>query len=135
MISSHLHVSTERSDAYDHVSCGCFRSQLRTDCVSPQIATTFDIKKNLRALKPDSDLDQVLATNLNILEMGKLFESRSKINMLRQPRGGGSGGRVPTRGGGVPSRDGGVRDGALSTRADPEQSCLWCAQKGHTIFD
>ena len=37
--------------------------------------STFDIKKNLRALKPDSDLDQVLATNLKILEMGKLRRS------------------------------------------------------------
>lgn len=49
-----------------------FEDNLRTDCASVQIATTFDIKKNLRALKPDSDLDQVLATNLKILEMDKL---------------------------------------------------------------
>jgi hypothetical protein len=111
-----------------------FEASFRTDCASAQIATTFDNKKTLRALKPESDLDQVLATNLKIFEMGKLLESNSKINTLRQPRGGGSGGRAFTRGGAV-TRGGGVRGGALSTRADPEQSCLWCAKKGHTIFD
>jgi hypothetical protein len=111
-----------------------FEASFRTDCASAQIASTFDTKKILRALKSDSDLDQVLVTNLKILEMGKLLESHSKINMLRQARGGGVGGRAPTSGGGV-VRGAGVRGGALSTRADPEQSCLWCAKKGHTIFD
>jgi hypothetical protein len=95
---------------------------------------TFDNKKNLRALNPESDLDQVLTTNLKIFEMVKLFESNSKINTLRQPRGGGSDGRVFTCDGAV-ARGGGARGGALSTRADPEQSYLWCVKKGHTIFD
>jgi len=94
-----------------------FEESFRTDCASAQIASTLDTKKSLRALKPDSDLDQVLATNLKILEMGKLLESHSKINILRQARGAGA------------------RGGALTTRTDPEQSCLWCAKKGHTIFD
>jgi hypothetical protein len=67
--------------------------------------------------------------------MGKMLESNSKINTIHQSRGGGSRGRVPTRDGGVPSRDGGVRGGDLSTRVDPEQSCLWCVKKGHSIFD
>jgi hypothetical protein len=111
-----------------------FEASFRTDCVSVQIATTFDNKKNLRALKSESDLDHVLSTNLKILEMGKLLESNSKINTLCQPRGDGSGVRACTRDGTV-ARGGGVRGGALSTRTDPEQSCLWCAKKGHSIFD
>jgi len=111
-----------------------FEESFRTDCASAQIASTFDTKKSLRVLKPESDLDQVLTTNLKILEMGKLLEAHSKINMLRQTRGGGVGGRAPTRGGGV-VRGAGVRGDTLSTRADPEQSCLWCAKKWHTIFD
>jgi hypothetical protein len=111
-----------------------FEASFHTDCESAQIATIFDNKKNLRLLKPESDLDQVLATNLKIFEMGKLLESNSKFNTLRQPLGCGSGGRAFTRVGTV-TRGGGVRGVALSTRADPEQSCLWCAKKGHTIFD
>jgi hypothetical protein len=108
-----------------------FEESFRTDCASAQIASVFDTKKSIRALKPDSDLDQVLATNLKILEMGKLLESHSKINMLKQARG--RGGALTTRGGG--GRGAGARGGALTTRTDPEQSCLWCAKKGHTIFD
>ena len=111
-----------------------FEESFRTDCASAQIASTFDTKKSLRVLKPESDLDQVLTTNLKILEMRKLLESHSKINMLRQTRGGGVGGRAPTRGGGV-VRGAGVRGDTFSTRADPEQSCLWCGKKWHTIFD
>jgi hypothetical protein len=71
-----------------------FEASFRTDCASSQIVTTFDNKKTLRDLTPESDLDQVLATNLKIFEMDKLLESNSKINTLRQPRGGGSGGRA-----------------------------------------
>ena len=108
-----------------------FEASFRTDCASAQIASTFDAKKSLRALninKPATDIDQLLATNLKILEVGKLLQSHSKINALRQAPGV----RAPTRGG----ARGGVRGAALSTRADPgEQSCLWCAKKGHNIFD
>ncbi len=89
-----------------------FEASFRTDCVPPQIANTFDNKKNLCTLNPESDLDQVLATNLKIFEMGKLLESNSKINTLRQPRGGGSDGRVFTRNGAV-GRGGGVRGDAF----------------------
>jgi hypothetical protein len=55
---------------------------LRTDCAASPIAVTFD-KKNLRALKttdPLSDLDQVLATNLKILEMGKHLKSQASVD-------------------------------------------------------
>jgi hypothetical protein len=112
-----------------------FEASFRTDCASANLATTFDAKKHVRAFKAttapsSSDVDQqVLDTNLKILEMGKLFESHSKLNMLRQTRGGGRGGGR----GGPPSR---ARRGERPpVRATPEQSCLWCAEKGHTIFD
>jgi hypothetical protein len=112
-----------------------FEASFRTDCASANLATTFDAKKHVRVFKAttapsSSDVDQqVLDTNLKILEMGKLLESHSKLNMLRQTRGGGRGGGR----GGPPSR---ARRGERPpVRTTPEQSCLWCAEKGHTIFD
>ena len=112
-----------------------FEASFRTDCASANLATTFDAKKHVRVFKAttapsSSDVDQqVLETNLKILEMGKLLESHSKLNMLRQTRGGGRGGGR----GGPPSR---ARRGERPpVRTTPEQSCLWCAEKGHTIFD
>lgn len=112
-----------------------FEASLRTDCAAANLATTFDVKKHVRAFKAAdsaSDVDQqVLATNLKIIEMGKLLESHSKLNMLRQTRGGGRGGR-----GGAPARGNGTRrGGGPPARTAPEQSCLWCAEKGHNIFD
>ena len=59
-----------------------FEENLRTDCATAQIAIPFD-KKHLRAFQttaPSSDLDPVLATNLKILEMGKLLESRDSVD-------------------------------------------------------
>jgi hypothetical protein len=112
-----------------------FEASFRTDCASANLATSFDAKKHVRVFKattaPSSDVDQqVLETNLKILEMGKLLESHSKFNMLRQKGGGGCGGGR----GGPPSR--GARRGERPpVRTTPEQSCLWCAEKGHTIFD
>jgi hypothetical protein len=55
-----------------------FEASFRTDCASANLATTFDAKKHVRVFKttidPSSDVDQqVLATNLKILEMGKLL--------------------------------------------------------------
>ena len=112
-----------------------FEVSLRTDCAAANLATPFDVKKHVRAFKTvdsASDVDQqVLATNLKIIEMGKLLESHSKLNMLRQTRGGGRGGR-----GGAPARGNGTRrGGGPPARTAPEQSCLWCAEKGHNIFD
>ncbi len=57
-----------------------FEASFRTDCASANLATTFDNKKHVRTFKattaPSSDIDQqVLETNLKILEMGKLLES------------------------------------------------------------
>jgi hypothetical protein len=112
-----------------------FEASFRTDCASANLATTFDNKKHVRTFKattaPSSDIDQqVLETNLKILEMGKFLESHSKLNILRQTRGGGRGGGR----GGPPAR--GARHGERPpVRTTPEQSCLWCAEKGHTIFD
>jgi hypothetical protein len=92
-----------------------FEASFRTDCAAAKLATTFDVEKHVRAFKtaidPSPDVDQqVLATNLKIIEMGKLLESHTKLNMLRQNRGGGCGGRgdAPVhgarRGGGPPAR-------------------------------
>ena len=49
-----------------------YETGLRTDCVTVNLTTTFD-KKHIHTLKTidQSDLDQVLATNLKIIEMGK----------------------------------------------------------------
>jgi hypothetical protein len=49
--------------------------------------------------------------------------------MLHQTRGCGGRDVAPTRGDSV------RRGGRPSTRTTPDQSCLWCAEKGHTIFD
>ena len=113
-----------------------FESNLRTDCTVVNLATTFDVKKNVRSFQtdidPSSDVDQqVLTTNLKILEMVKFLESHSKLDMLRQTRGGGCGGR-----GGTPVRDNGARrGGGPSIRTTSDQSYLWCTHKGHTSFD
>ena len=61
--------------------------------------------------------------------MGKLLESHS-IRQLA-PRGG----RGRSRGSGAVCGGGVRRDGGLPAHAASEQSCLWCAEKGHKIFD
>jgi hypothetical protein len=50
-----------------------FDASLRTDCASAQIATTFDLKKNLRALKTDTSNDR----NMLILECDSRASSSS----------------------------------------------------------
>ena len=75
-------------DSWDPYEAG-----LRTDCTVANLSTTFD-KKHIRALKvidQTSDLDQVLASNLKNIEMGKLLESHTMRQLADVPRGRGRG--------------------------------------------
>jgi hypothetical protein len=84
--------------------CAVFEVSFRTECETVKLATTSDVKKHVRAFKsaidPSPDVDQqVLATNLKIIEMCKLLESHSNLNILRQTRDGcGGRGDTPVRG-------------------------------------
>ncbi len=66
-----------------------YEAGLRTACAASNLSTTFD-KKHIRALKvidQPSDLDQVLASNLKNIEMGKLLESHTMLHLAAVPRG------------------------------------------------
>ena len=60
--------------------------------------------------------------------MGKLLESHALRQLAPRVRGRGRGAGA-VRGGGV------RRGGGPPARAASEQSCLWCAETGHNIFD